>query len=919
MKALVVFFTNMIIALTIHAQTFPNVEANTPDGELAIYILAGEATSEISVILNLDGAVYNDVGEYRLWASTSNPMFNEYETNYLYGSELTLFDPNDDSPNDGQWESVYTDDEAADPEECPGMVGWGEYKLEFECASSTEHLYINTIDGNWMDPRYGNGNKIVIAVALESIGGGNYDFVFYLYDWNAESWSEVSNNSSIYIWDQLNETRNRAVINVLEDAPFTWDETGGVPYIVNDIVVDYYIAINDGVPIAAGKAVIFTDYDELPTYVSFDEDASFGVYGTLVSQTNVMDADYYCVYFQPKEEKEYPYTRASWQGVSALRTTNVSGIAVDLEKAYLCKAVIGVCSPHNSGWISIDDSKIENCELGVYVNNAMVYINNSEINGCGDGVVLRGYLYGETPSLIYNSYIHHNYPVTGYGKGAGVRVGRDQEWPPVPYRPEQSVRIVENRINYNWLDGISCTQHYAAIYNNEIAHNGYRWGVLWGDLEDNEKYSGVHSERSWCIAHENTIMFNSWAGIHVDGQKVECASIDDDEGLNCLDGNGYNLSAGGSGIIFAGNLAHDHQGNVITINNRNSTKWPKEVTTTVAPAHAIAREDAIILLRNNYFIPFASNCWVEESGGWVNVDDMITNPNDAVCPEGTGGTGSGQTYPTDNENVKSAVYCMARDTLVDSIWYYASRAMSGSLNEIEMKIALECVVHCYVYGGISAAEDSLDMYAYNTQPADSSRCSMALRKLIVANLWTLEAQDVIKACDTLKSRQLEWYGYYDTLYYKMSLANNALWVNEDTAQAITLLNEILEMDSLSRSAKRLMYLITGDTTYVASNKAMDKKYNDKVGVKRYMQFEMTVYPNPATNCLSIVIKSEKERVISIGLYTITGEKVLFIHGDVLQIGTNYVELETTKCAKGSYYCVVTDRDEVLSSKVVSIK
>jgi hypothetical protein len=134
-----------------------------------------------------------------------------------------------------------------------------------------------------------------------------------------------------------------------------------------------------------------------------------------------------------------------------------------------------------------------------------------------------------------------------------------------------------------------------------------------------------------------------------------------------------------------------------------------------------------------------------------------------------------------------------------------------------------------------------------------------------------------------------------------------------------MLNEILGMDSLSRSAKRLMYLITGDTTYVANNKAMDKKYNDKVKVKRYMQFEMTVYPNPATNCLSIVMKSEKERVISIGLYTITGEKVLFIHGDVLQIGTNYVELETTKCAKGSYYCVVTDRDEVLSSKVVSIK
>ena len=79
-------------------------------------------------------------------------------------------------------------------------------------------------------------------------------------------------------------------------------------------------------------------------------------------------------------------------------------------------------------------------------------------------------------------------------------------------------------------------------------------------------------------------------------------------------------------------------------------------------------------------------------------------------------------------------------------------------------------------------------------------------------------------------------------------------------------------------------------------------------------FEVNVYPNPASNFLTLKWNDSKE-VTSIRIKDILGKEVLTVHVN----GRNQVTISTQKLNKGIYFSELMNGSEVLISKKVILK
>jgi hypothetical protein len=913
-----------IVASTPLSAQYPDVETNPPKGELAVYAIGGVGNEWIHVRLDANGVIYNDVGEYNVNADPNHPNGSRYGTDHLYGTDCDLYAPGNepDFPTWTSWESVYRDDDSADDDECSGMFGWGEYKLSFTYLGHTEELFINTIDGNWMNASYGNANKIVIAVIVVN-QGGVYSFTFKQYDWGSQSWNMVNNGSAINIWDQLGDARNRSTIDVLNDQQFTWPALLLAPSVVDDITLNHNILVEGIVTIPDSKSLTFTDDGGLPTYVTCGSAAQFFAIGRLRSKTNLTTQDYYCVHFVPES---FPTNnRSSWPGIK-VSAGSQEYETVDLSRAYLSYADYAVTAvlPIDNGYggVTLDNCKIENCWKGLLLDNVRGDVRNTEIVGCGNGIELRNKVYNDDgPTTIQECYIHHSTPAGGQQNyGAGIVITSPDNAHDQSKTEAEQVLISQCRINYNWYDGVVSLYHDWAVYNSEVMHNGYRWGKLRSEIPRHDMANGLSGWYSNLVVHGNSIMYNKATGLLSYSGLVIGHTPADDDGKNCFDGNGYQIRADQKSEVYLGGPFTDPStGGTKILGGNNSFLWPREVTPAALPSHFRVESEAIIYAYRNYFLPYAFGCWEEYGGGWVDVADLITDPQLAICaPPQWGGSGEVQTYERDSENASKAAYGMVKHIAYDSTWMYTSAAFSETLNDYEVRVVSKAAGYCYYYGGIQAALDTLDMYAYRIPVLESGKCFASLQELISVHLRKKNQAECRRAADTLRLRSVELTGRYDSVFHVLTMAELEARINTDTLTAIGLLDSLLTNHPDSWVIRHRLYHLTSDTSYVASDTSMMKAAGPDAYKPPAAEVSLDIFPNPVNNGSIITVSGTKSEHIEVSLFDVLGRKIKVVYSGRIPENGLYLKISNVGITSGIYYVgVLTASGSTVSKNLIA--
>jgi hypothetical protein len=918
----------ILCAVNISAQDYPDLKNAPPNGEVLVYAIDGiEGNSSLLVELSVNGVVYNDMGNYDIDVDMNHPDYTKYSSAALDGGAESLYaqDKHPLLPWWVSWESVYREDESADEIECPGMVGWGEYKISFTYGGHTEQLYINTIDGNWMDEAsYGNSNKIAIAITVNDLGGNSYSFDLEKYDWDTDSWGSISNNDEINIWDQLGDPRNRSSINVLSGQPFKWVSTS-VPILVNSITVNHNINILGEINIVANKSLKFTDDDGLPVYVKCDESSIIFVSGTLISETNIVTTGYYCVYFIPDE---YPHlTRNEWRGIKVDPQDQEGVTVIILNNASISNAYIGVestfSSHSNYGGIYIKNCKFFRCEHGIFINNARGIISNTEISGCGNGIRLRNDVYNiGGPTLITGCKIHNCTPsgITQGSLGSGVLLEFDSETIDQSVLPHERVRIDSCYIYYNWFSGIYSSTHDFALTRSSVYNNGHHYGRGYG-AHLSWPSSGVEAQECHSVLRENILEDNKGSGWHVGNGQGSCTMPDEFDGNNCFIGNARQINLQHNAIVSCGvPTLTNFPEEMVLLGGRNSFINPSNKLSGGEPDHFIALSNSTLRAYANYFFPYSDPCWSHDNNSIIDVFSIITIPELVNCANQTGESGTGQTVGGDNEYLSRAQNAVLGYKSYDTTWKYTAKAFPAQLNEYETRLLTRMASSCFYYGGMDAALDSLERYAYTTPVLDDGKCTASLYELVRLNLRSMNGEDAESAVDTLKARQIGMTGAYDTLYYRLTKAKIQLRANNDTSTAVAMLELInIEQPDTSGYALRLLYYLTGDTSYVVDTVGLEKRTTISTDPSMPTHVFMSIYPNPAQTRATLLVETKEVVASSIAVYDMLGRRMYTVHEGYIEKGATYFEIGLERFSPGTYQIVIRTQDGVKKIENIIVK
>jgi hypothetical protein len=685
--------TAIVASQFVVAQLSPPPPASPPTLTGELIVIRGWTPNEyedesITVTLKLNGVVYDEDGIYNTSISPGHSQYSVWNSKKLHGSTGSL-----NYEGFLQWESVYEGDDNSSSYDCLGMLGWGDYALEFSIDGHTEEFLINTIDGNWMEPILGPLNKIHVAVALV-VDNGNLDFKFYVYHGSPTyDWVEYDNDEAFGFW-HLTGGRNRSSIGVLDDEPFLWKTSDRVQMDLDHANVDHHVLIDGGIEILESRSIRFTDWFDgtfNPTVITCNNQIE--VSGTLLAGTENDASGYISVVFTPQTVKPEGSARRSWEEIIVRRPfSDTTTVAVDVSNISISNARFGIWSENNAP-IAIRKSVIHRCAIGIQVRSTKAIIGDSEIGYCGSALFLAGDLNRYGPSRVTNCELFASYP-SGEAKGSigsGIYILGHYEDITSTGRPESQLFVHATIIRDNWAHGITNYNARLALVECEIIDNGYPHGMEYWELGPLEKKDGVWLWDGWAIVHKCHVANNSAYGLHANYDFITCATVGlltNEEanvnytGENCIENNGVNLGSNyrgqmNAGIVF---MPHPGEGENDLINHRNTLKNPKQQMPSGAPKHLTVNNDSKMFASGNYFYPWADDCFDigQQGGGTVIITHRILNPSLAVCATQASPSGI-EIDSYRDEDVARALLHHSKTTCVDSAMLHATRAMGKQL------------------------------------------------------------------------------------------------------------------------------------------------------------------------------------------------------------------------------------------------
>ena len=374
------------------------------DGEI-VFILGSldeNLTEDPEITMNLNGPVFGEYGDWNVAVEITHNNYGDYSSDDLYGTSMTLEEGTRDIIC---WESAYEGDDTANPDKCPGMVGWGEYEISIVSDENTLTFDLSTLDGEWMNVDTA-ANQLIFYLEFEENA-----ITAQIYNWSSSSWESVAQDDRITYWENHSTGRNRTTIEALSE-DFGIRGSSEIPLVVTETDLDINVHIKGDIEIPSGKSLHIKDYYNRhlgqyePSYWNIDHYSySIDSYGTLTTRSvnpNILSNSSKAVYFQPTTVQRGQTIRPweSWKGIVNHFSSGIHP-ELDFEHTFISHAIEGI---GGSGGIRLSNCTIDSCFYGIATSNQHIAIDSCKINYCWLGVYLRGYSnHMTTPSYINES------------------------------------------------------------------------------------------------------------------------------------------------------------------------------------------------------------------------------------------------------------------------------------------------------------------------------------------------------------------------------------------------------------------------------------------------------------------------------------------------------------------------------------
>jgi hypothetical protein len=637
--------------LLVLVMTSPPLFAQAPPpgpGDLVFIRDDNNYNSIVTIRLELIGVVFNETGSYSTSVDALHPDANAYPFGpYLVGTgpylnwgvELPM--PSN-YPEMISWESAALHDTAvpaysygSQPEYCPGMIGWGLYRVTLSSAGGYLVFDLNTIDGNWLDPSPNGNQRLVFRVAQSFTGPPNCD----IYSWVTNSWDQVSGvgvTTTVSSWSVGTAGRGRDLLHAAWDynqstvvpARFAINEVTGYPVdfpglgiIIDNVTLDVNAEINaSNMAISMGKTFEIADWrDEQnqlhTTTMTIAPDVLLHVKGELrLSGTEIVPDVYsvHCIGSTPQ--------RGHWMAIHA----EYDGI-VHIDGAHIFHAKRGIMLTHGA---TLDANRVEIADFsehGIHQDDSRAFVRNARIHDGSIGVWARGacidsYYGWRDGESVMPVYVYH---CEGFGfelvdleyfihpVGGGIS-------------HQRSFCIQFSEIFRNQLYGVWIRGPGAPLLNmNRIYENGLYGGQI-------PSHDGVHINGAHVVSvHENHVSKNAYGFHNNDGghmigwfyltEHPHLIDADIQLGFNCLIENTINLGNNRS--------ANTHLGLGDT-NNPIHYEWDGTIKKLGGSNSFVNPVSGIQTTNGGGFVFASHNCWLPD---YVVSGPVITNGDFADC------------------------------------------------------------------------------------------------------------------------------------------------------------------------------------------------------------------------------------------------------------------------------------------------
>jgi hypothetical protein len=346
---------------------------------------------QAAVSMRLVGPVFKDVGQYSRYTSTASKFWIPRD---LAESQRTM---RRTPPLMTGWEAVT--DNQYDWNQNPVLIGWGEYEFTVEIAGEEKRFFLSTLDGNWLDPAYGDDNKIVFYVDfVQADAQDPIDIQIQVYNYGEQTWEVVEEEARVTFWRLQGVSRERNKLIALSSSQDVFFMIAGsvpgtlieIPFYNDHHHFDVNVVVVGWVEIQENKSITITDYayedangmQYATTRWRFGENSWIGIHeGTLTTYShdaliNNTVIPRMAVEFFPLSIK-VSNPRASWVGIQ----TQSADAVVNLRDTWIRHAAVGVSITEGASG-EVQRCWIDSCGTGLHVRNASLTARRDTIRDC---------------------------------------------------------------------------------------------------------------------------------------------------------------------------------------------------------------------------------------------------------------------------------------------------------------------------------------------------------------------------------------------------------------------------------------------------------------------------------------------------------------------------------------------------------
>ncbi|MFZ1729858.1 MAG: T9SS type A sorting domain-containing protein [Bacteroidota bacterium] len=859
--------------------------SNSP-GEVIFYT-EESYVDPIVVSCTLSGVVFDHEAIWNVLVPSSHPGYNDYthygtstKNNSLAGSvnELTH------STTYICWESIYETDDQAQPPNCTGMIGWGNYTFAVgnENEDPEVSFTLNTIDGRWMYSGDSNGpeNKFIFRV-VRGISG----IEVYIYNQNTDSWDTITIGSNKTYWkNNANGSRYRDGLDPNSTMPFTLSNAQSYPVACDYAILDVPLACTASLLIGTGKTLQIHDYydDYTSGYqntvvrfesltgivVDFENDPNITT--TLIITGHEIN-NLKTVVLASSDYAGSPNARDDpWNGIKA-NYMNTPGLSqpssyyLYLKDCAIYNTITGIDAKLPDYNILEHHLELISCRImycitmGIRAWNSSLYVHNSAIYYAGAGILYVGYTFNHScPNRIDSSTI-------GYSEMHGISIVNHKsniDYYQTLGNPNR-LELRGNHVQSNIKHGIAMFNSIAMLRENVLNANGKTNGIE----TPTEGYCGLWANQSQISFHRNQAIGNTAYGLQADNQSyvqgnyMNYSGAEEDsygelqvsnpllQGYNCFSWNDYNIGASNNYYpindwdvtkIFLGTpLASGDPLPLDYIGDWNSFSTPtKTLPQSSDLGQMTAEQGSLIMAFRNYW--GESTAYQETTNGDVQTDLNLLGIDDA-CDQWATQPSGGNYSPITLSDEAQIILTRVLLGFTDSAASLAYNTIDNSLDSVEIGIKMLALRSAYIYDKDIAARDTLRKYAfkpYNPGIQLEFITYSALVDLITAEILLDNTEGAVLAIDSILYRTVPKEIKAKYLANKAEILINRV----GDSSYIAILDSLLSVYPGENSILAAKYLTTFDSTYTGFF-PKSATNGDKSIIP--VSSEVIAYPSPA--------------------------------------------------------------------------